>query len=55
VDLRSKKLLPTKQIKTIDIIGGTPEQIGKYRIVWNKRWLDKKTNICANFERHHFR
>lgn len=31
----------TKRIKTIDIIGGTPEQIGKYRIVWNKRWKDK--------------
>jgi len=32
----------TKRIKTIDILGGTPEQIGKYRIVWNKKWLDKK-------------
>jgi len=31
----------TKRIKTIDIIGGIAEQTGKYRIVWNKRWLDK--------------
>ena len=35
----------TKWIKTIDIIGGTPEQIGKYRIVWNKRWQDKKQTL----------
>jgi hypothetical protein len=35
----------TKRIKTIDIIGGNPEQIGKYRIVWNKRWLDKKQTL----------
>lgn len=30
----------TKKISTIDIIGGKVEQIGKYRIVWNKSWLD---------------
>lgn len=29
----------TKQIQTIDIIAGVPEQDGKYRIVWNKKWL----------------
>ena len=29
----------TKQIPTIDIIAGVPEQLGKYRIVWNKKWL----------------
>ena len=28
----------TKRIRTIDIIGGTPEQHGKYRIVWNQNW-----------------
>lgn len=28
----------TKRIKTIDIIGGTPEQHGEYRIVWNQNW-----------------
>lgn len=28
----------TKNIRTIDIIGGTPEQYGKYRIVWNGNW-----------------
>lgn len=28
----------TKNIRTIDIIGGTPEQHGKYRIVWNENW-----------------
>lgn len=27
----------TKKIKTIDINGGTPEQHGKYRIVWNQK------------------
>lgn len=32
----------TKHIKTIDILDGIPEQIGKFRIVWNKRWVDKK-------------
>jgi len=35
----------TKRIETIDIIGGTIEQIGKYRIVWNKRWLDKRQTL----------
>lgn len=35
----------TKRIKTIDIISGTPEQIGKYRIVWNKRWLEKRQRL----------
>lgn len=35
----------TKRIQTIDIIGGTPEQIGKYRIVWNKWWQDKKQSL----------
>lgn len=29
----------SKQIRTIDILGGTVEQHGKYRIVWNKQWL----------------
>ena len=29
----------SRRIRTIDIMGGTPEQIGKYRIVWNKKWL----------------
>ncbi|WP_321517946.1 hypothetical protein [uncultured Bacteroides sp.] len=29
----------TKRIKNIDIIGGMPEQIEKYRIVWNRNWL----------------
>lgn len=28
----------SKKIPSIDIIGGTPEQHGKYRIVWNRRW-----------------
>lgn len=28
----------TRKIKTIDIFGGIPEQIGKYRIVWNTKW-----------------
>ncbi|WP_369765281.1 hypothetical protein [Flavobacterium sp. WC2429] len=36
----------TKHIKTIDIINGTPEQIGKYRIVWNKRWQEKKQKLA---------
>jgi len=30
------KLFRTKGIHIIDIIGGTPEQIGKVRIVWNR-------------------
>ncbi len=38
----------TKRIKTIDILGGTPEQIGKYRIVWNQRWLSKKQTIIQS-------
>jgi hypothetical protein len=29
------------KIPMIDIIGGTAEQHGKYRIVWNKKWLEK--------------
>lgn len=37
----------TKRIKTIDISGGVPEQMGKYRIVWNKKWLDKKHEKLA--------
>lgn len=32
----------SKQIRTIDIIGGRVEQIGKYRIVWNKKWIEKR-------------
>ncbi|MBP1631267.1 MAG: hypothetical protein H6Q15_2160 [Bacteroidetes bacterium] len=32
----------TRRISTIDINGGTVEQIGKYRIVWNKKWLEKQ-------------
>ena len=35
----------TRKNKTIDIFGGTPEQIGKYRIVWNKNW---KKRAAAN-------
>jgi hypothetical protein len=31
----------TKRIKTIDIFGGTPEQHGKYRIVWNNNWKNE--------------
>lgn len=34
----------TRKIGTIDIIGGTVEQRGKYRIVWNKSWLEKNGN-----------
>lgn len=51
-NLRNSGLIPnlvasievntTKRIPTIDIMGGKPEQIGKYRIVWNERWLNKK-------------
>ena len=42
----------TKHIRTIDILGGTPEQIGKYRIVWNRKWIEKKettanTHLCS--------
>lgn len=33
------------RIKTIDIIGGTPEQLGKYRIVWNKKWIEKRNKL----------
>ncbi len=36
------------KIPDIDIIGGTPEQIGKYRIVWNKKWLDKNPAILSS-------
>lgn len=32
--IERKKL---KKIKTIDIFGGVPEVIGKYRVVWNRR------------------
>lgn len=28
----------SKRIKTIDILGGRVECIGKYRVVWNKNW-----------------
>lgn len=28
----------SKKIKTIDILGGIPEQHGQYRIVWNSKW-----------------
>jgi hypothetical protein len=35
----------SKQIRTIDIIGGTVEQIGKYRIVWNKKWIEKRAAV----------
>ncbi|MEO9806673.1 MAG: hypothetical protein ABJF04_25660 [Reichenbachiella sp.] len=31
----------TKKTRTIDISGGTPEQYGKYRIVWNANWKKK--------------
>jgi len=35
----------TRRIKTIDILGGAPEIIGKYRIVWNKSWVDKRKSL----------
>jgi len=35
----------SKRIKTIDIIGGIPEQKGKYRIVWNESWMKKEISI----------
>lgn len=54
-NLRNSGLIPqlvatievntSMRIPTIDISGGTPEQHGKYRIVWNKRWLEKKQTI----------
>lgn len=31
----------TKRIRTIDIIGGTAEQHGKFRIVWNQNWKNE--------------
>lgn len=34
----------TRKIKTIDIIGGTLEEIGKYRIVWNRKWIEKESS-----------
>ena len=50
-NLRNSGLIPelvatvevntTRRIKTIDIINGTPEQHGKYRIVWHNRWQGK--------------
>lgn len=55
-DLRSSGLIPeliasievntTKKIKTIDIADGIPEQHGKYRVVWNRKWngFDDKFN-----------
>lgn len=39
-----------KKIRTIDILGGIPEQFGKYRIVWNKKWIEKNTNNLNEFE-----
>lgn len=54
-NLRNSGLIPdliatievntSKRIPTIDIIGGMPEQLGKYRIVWNKRWKDKQQTL----------
>lgn len=38
----------TKQIRTIDILGGTPEQQGKYRIVWNKKWMNLQESLEKN-------
>ncbi len=35
----------TKRIRDIDIIGGTAEQFGKYRIVWNKNWLSSSKSV----------
>ena len=35
----------SKKIKTIDFIGGIPEQHGKYRIIWNKNWKQIK-HVC---------
>jgi hypothetical protein len=49
-NLRSSGLIPelvctiqvdtTRLEKLPDIFGGIPEQIGKYRVVWNKRWSE---------------
>jgi hypothetical protein len=35
----------SRKIKTIDFIGGVPEQHGKYRIIWNKNWKHIK-QVC---------
>jgi hypothetical protein len=53
-NLRSSGLIPelvcsielntTRRIQTHDILCGIPEQIGKYRIVWNKKWLERQSN-----------
>jgi len=60
-NLRNSGLIPelvatievntTKRIQTIDIIGGKPEQLGKYRIVWNKKWLDKKQKLVETLNK----
>ena len=30
----------TRRIKSLDIMGSTIEMIGKWRVAWNKAWLD---------------
>lgn len=39
----------TKRIKNIEILGGTLEKFGKYRIVWNKSWLSSNKSGNENF------
>ena len=39
----------SKHIKNIDIYGGTTKLLGKYRIVWNHKWLiENNININSN-------
>jgi hypothetical protein len=40
----------SRKIKEIDIIGGTLEQHGIYRIVWNKNWLIKNKITGYRYE-----
>ena len=39
----------TKRIKNIEILGGTLEKFGKYRIVWNKSWLSSNKSGDGKF------
>ncbi len=39
-----------KRIRRPDIFGSTLEQIGKYRIAWNKAWLENNSFINENNE-----
>jgi hypothetical protein len=44
----------TKRIPTIDIINGEPQQFGKYRIVWYKRWQGRSNTLNdALIDDHH--